>query len=120
MAAALRRVGLEGGAGDPARKLSGGERQRLALARAWLTRPEVLLLDEPTASLDPGATGAMERLVFDMAGAGAEMVLVSHDLGQIARWAEDVLVLSAYDSDGPEPIRDHRLGTSRIAAARPA
>lgn len=94
MAAALRRVGLEGRAGDPARKLSGGERQRLALARAWLTRPEVLLLDEPTASLDPGATEAVERLVLDMAGAGVKVVLVSHNLGQVARLAEDVLVVS--------------------------
>jgi len=91
---ALHRVGLAERADDPARKLSGGEQQRLALARAWATRPELLLLDEPTANLDPGATEAIERLVSDMAQAGTTVILVSHNLGQVARLAEDVLVLS--------------------------
>jgi tungstate transport system ATP-binding protein len=91
--AALERVGLASRAGDPARKLSGGEQQRLALARAWVTEPDLLLLDEPTANLDPGATEAIERLVGAMAAAGAKVILVSHNLGQVARLAEDVLVL---------------------------
>ena len=103
---ALRRVGLQGRAGDPARKLSGGERQRLALARAWLTRPELLLLDEPTASLDPGATEGVERLVRDMAEDGVKVIFVSHTLGQVARLAEDVLVLSGGRAveHGPAPV----------------
>jgi tungstate transport system ATP-binding protein len=90
---ALERVGLSDRAGDPARKLSGGEQQRLALARAWVSEPELLLLDEPTANLDPGATEAIEALIAAIAKAGAKVILVSHNLGQVARLAEDVLVL---------------------------
>jgi tungstate transport system ATP-binding protein len=92
--AALRRVGLEHRAGDPARKLSAGEQQRLALARAWATEPDLLLLDEPTSALDPGATEVVEDLIAGMARAGTKVLLVSHNLGQVARLAEDVLVLS--------------------------
>jgi tungstate transport system ATP-binding protein len=92
--AALRRVGLADRAQDPARKLSGGEQQRLALARAWAIEPELLLLDEPTSALDPGATEAIEDLIAGMASAGTKVILVSHNLGQVARLAEDVLVLS--------------------------
>ena len=95
VAAALRRTGLERRAADPARKLSGGEQQRLALARAWAVQPRLLLLDEPTANLDPGATEAVEALIAGIAEAGAKVVLVSHNLGQVARLAEDVLVLAA-------------------------
>lgn len=95
VAAALARVGLSDRAGDPATKLSGGEQQRLALARAWATDPQLLLLDEPTASLDPAATEAIEHLVAGMARAGTKVVLVSHNLGQVVRLADDVLVLSA-------------------------
>ena len=56
--------------------------------------PDLLLLDEPTANLDPGATDAIERLVADMAQAGTKVILVSHNLGQVGRLAEDVVVLS--------------------------
>jgi tungstate transport system ATP-binding protein len=93
VASALDRVGLADRAADPAQKLSGGEQQRLALARAWVSEPELLLLDEPTASLDPGATEAIECLVTAMAEAGTKIVLVSHNIGQVARLARDVLVL---------------------------
>jgi tungstate transport system ATP-binding protein len=92
--AALLRVGLASRAKDPARRLSGGEQQRLGLARAWVIEPELLLLDEPTASLDPGATEEVERLVRIMADARVKVILVSHNLAQVARLAEDVLVLS--------------------------
>src|SRR5438552_17328796 len=68
--AALDEVGLRHLAQRPARVLSGGEQQRLALARAWALHPEVLFLDEPTASLDPGATREIETVIkaFDAAG----------------------------------------------------
>ncbi len=91
---ALLRVGLASRAKDAARRLSGGEQQRLGLARAWVIEPELLLLDEPTASLDPGATEEVERLVRAMTDAGVKVILVSHNLAQVARLAEDVVVLS--------------------------
>ncbi len=73
--------------------LSGGERQRLALARAWALHPEVLLLDEPTASLDPAATRAVETVIaaFDMAG--TKIIMTTHDLSQARRLADEVLFL---------------------------
>ena len=91
---ALDRVGLSSRAHDAARRLSGGERQRLGLARAQVIEPELLLLDEPSASLDPGATEEIERIIGAMAAGGVKIVVVSHNLGQVARLAEDVVVLS--------------------------
>ena len=93
--AALARVGLADRAQDAARRLSGGEQQRVAFARAWARAPELLLLDEPTASLDPAATEEIERLVVALRDAGTKILLVSHNLGQVARLAEDVVVLAA-------------------------
>lgn len=95
VAEALARVGLAHRARDAATRFSGGEQQRLALARAWAMRPDLLLLDEPTASLDPAATEIVEELVGAMARAGTTVVLVSHNLGQVARLAGTVLVLAA-------------------------
>ena len=77
----------------PALKLSGGERQRLALARAWLTEPRLLLLDEPTASLDPSATDQVEQLIRDIRASGCSVLLVSHNLGQTARLADEVVFI---------------------------
>ena len=76
-----------------ARTLSGGEQQKLALARAWLLKPEVLFLDEPTASLDPAATLEVESIIMDMHAAGATIVFSTHDLAQARRLAEHVLFM---------------------------
>ncbi|MCW2945611.1 MAG: transporter [Actinoallomurus sp.] len=75
--------------------LSGGEAQRVCLARALALRPEVLLLDEPTSSLDPASAEAIERVVRDLSDAGGTVVLVSHDAAQARRLAGDVIVLRA-------------------------
>ena len=91
--AALSRVGLEAHADRPARVLSGGEQQRLALARAWALDPEILFLDEPTASLDPGATHEIERIVNAMHEGGAKIVMVTHNMGQARRLGDEVLFL---------------------------
>ena len=99
--AALQRVGLEAVVRQNARTLSGGQQQRLALARAWALRPDVLLLDEPTASLDPHAKRDVEALMADFAAspvqaAGAHpvsMVFSSHNLGQVKRLASRVVYL---------------------------
>ncbi len=95
VADALDMAGLRPLAGRAARVLSGGEQQRLALARAWALAPEVLFLDEPTASLDPGATGAVEEVIRRFADAGAKIVMTSHDLGQVRRLADEVVFLHA-------------------------
>ncbi len=86
-------AGLQALAKRPARLLSGGEQQRLALARAWALRPDVLFLDEPTASLDPAATRAVELMIERFAAAGTKIVLTTHDLGQARRLAGEVLFL---------------------------
>ena len=89
----LRRVGLEGLAQRPARRLSGGEQQRLALARALARDPEILFLDEPTASLDPAATKAVEDLIHSIAESGIKIVMATHDLGQARRLAGEIVFL---------------------------
>jgi tungstate transport system ATP-binding protein len=93
VAALLERVGLSDLAQRPARLLSGGEQQRLALARALARDPEVLLLDEPTANLDPAATRSVEEIVLSAARSGIKIVMASHDLGQVRRLAGDVIFL---------------------------
>jgi tungstate transport system ATP-binding protein len=90
---ALGRVGLGGVALQNARTLSGGQLQRLALARAWALRPHVLLLDEPTASLDPHAKREVEALMADFAASGMTLVFASHNLGQVKRLATRVIYL---------------------------
>ena len=90
---ALDLVGLMSHAHRPARLLSVGEQQRLALARAWVLRPEVLFLDEPTASLDPAATRAVENVISVFHACGAKIVMTTHDLGQARRLADEVIFL---------------------------
>jgi tungstate transport system ATP-binding protein len=92
--AMLHRVGLAALADRPARRLSGGEQQRLALARALARDPEVLFLDEPTASLDPAATAMVEDIVADAASRGIKVVMATHDLGQARRLAGDIVFLA--------------------------
>lgn len=90
----LERVGLAHRATDCARLLSGGERQRLALARAWAMRPRLLLLDEPTASLDPSATEQVERIIREIRTEGAKVLMTTHNLGQATRLADDIIFLA--------------------------
>ncbi len=91
--AALERVGLAREAARPARVLSAGQQQRLALARAWAVRPQVLFLDEPTASLDPSAKREVEQLVTAFAADGMALVMSTHNLGQAKRLGTRVLYL---------------------------
>ncbi len=92
-AAALRRVGLQGLEQRPARALSGGQQQRLALARAWAVQPQLLFLDEPTASLDPSAKREVETLLAGFAADGTTLVMSTHNLGQAKRLATRVIYL---------------------------
>lgn len=90
----LARVGLQDRARQPARLLSGGEQQRLALARALAIRPQVLMLDEATASLDPASVLAIEGIVTEAAQAGTKVIFITHDIGQARRLADDVVFLN--------------------------
>ncbi len=93
--AALRRVGMNGLEDRPARALSGGQQQRLALARAWMVQPDILFLDEPTASLDPTAKKEVEEVLGSFAGDGTAMVMSTHNLGQAKRLASRIVYLDA-------------------------
>ncbi len=89
----LARAGLAHLAGSPARLLSGGEKQRLALARALAIDPEILLLDEPVANLDPASALAIEAMVDDARSRGTTVVLVTHDLAQARRLSDDIIFM---------------------------
>lgn len=86
----LAQAGLVDKAQMSARHLSGGEAQLLAVVRALATGPELLFLDEPTSHLDPAATARIEALICEAAANGVQVVMVSHDLGQVRRLAQDV------------------------------
>lgn len=89
----LDHVGLGEHAAVPARLLSGGEQQRLALARALAIDPEVLFLDEPTASLDPASMHRIEQIVGVASENGTKVVFVTHEQNQAERLADDVVFL---------------------------
>ena len=116
-AEAMERSRLGDLANRPARVLSGGEQQRLAVARALACAPRVLFLDEPTASLDPGSTHAIERLVADAHESGVAIVLVTHDIGQARRLGGDLVFLHGgrVAEAGPAP---DLLDAPRSEAAR--
>jgi tungstate transport system ATP-binding protein len=90
---ALEQTGLAELARQPARSLSAGEQQRLALARAWAVEPQVLFLDEPTSSLDPAATRAVEEIIDKLHTSGCKIVMCTHDLAQAQRLADEVVFL---------------------------
>ena len=102
----LERVGLAALADRPARVLSGGEQQRVALARAWALRPRVLFLDEPTASLDPGAAAEVERIIRVIADDGCSIVMVTHHLGQARRLADDIVFVDTGRITEHTPVAD--------------
>lgn len=108
----LERVGMGDRAGESARHLSGGERQRLALARCWAIRPRLLLLDEPTAALDPTATEAVERLIREIRTDGTKVLMTTHNLGQAMRLADDVIFIS----DGR--VREHTSSSDFFSRPR--
>ena len=115
--AALERVGLAELAGRPAKTLSGGQQQRVALARAWALRPQVLLLDEPTSSLDPTAKREVERLMAEFADAGMTLIFSSHNLGQVKRLASRVVYLEQGRLVADLPTHAFFNGPLPVAAA---
>lgn len=89
----LEQVGLAEFSRQRARTLSGGEAQRVALARAMVIQPEVLLLDEPTANLDPYNIGLIEEIIRQLKSQGVTLVLVTHNIFQARRLADRVAFL---------------------------
>ncbi|MBU3582587.1 ATP-binding cassette domain-containing protein [Polynucleobacter sp. 15G-AUS-farblos] len=89
----LERVGLSQLASSPAQKLSAGERQKLCLGRAILQKPNLVLLDEPTANLDPNTTEQVENIVRDLGADGSDVIFSSHQLAQVQRLAQYILFI---------------------------
>lgn len=117
---ALARVGLSAQARQNARELSGGQQQRLALARAWARGPQLWLLDEPTASLDPHAKREVEALMAEFAQTeSATLVWASHNLGQVKRLATRVIYLEHGQLLADLPVTDF-FDAARLAQVSPA
>ncbi len=116
--AALERVGLAALAPRPGKTLSGGQQQRLALARAWALKPQVLLLDEPTASLDPAAKREVESLMGEFADSGMTLIFSSHNLGQVKRLASRVIYLEHGHVLADAPVQSFFGGSLPPAAAQ--
>jgi len=114
--AALDRVGLPELALRQARRCSGGEQQRIALARAWALEPQVLFLDEPTASLDPASSREVERIIHEIVAAGTKIVMTTHNLGQARRLAEEVVYLEGGRLLEQTPVADFFTQPQTLAA----
>lgn len=94
VAEALAFVGLEHKKNQSARTLSSGEAQRLGIARALVIRPEILFLDEPTASVDEENTGIIESIILAMKKEGrTTVVMTTHDRDQAVRLADRLLLM---------------------------
>ncbi|MCC3304427.1 ATP-binding cassette domain-containing protein [Sneathiella sp. HT1-7] len=89
----IDRIGLSDVGHYDAHVLSGGEKQKLAMARALITKPEVLFLDEPTANLDGASTLDVERLILSAREAGTRIIMATHDFGQAKRLADEILFM---------------------------
>jgi tungstate transport system ATP-binding protein len=117
---ALGRVGLSDVALRNARALSSGQQQRLALARAWSLAPDMLLLDEPTSSLDPHAKREVEALMAEFAHSGMTLVFASHNLGQVKRLATRVVYLEHGRVLADLPVHEFFTGPKLGATSREA
>jgi tungstate transport system ATP-binding protein len=115
--ALLGLVGLTPLSARPAQRLSGGEQQRLALARALARNPEVMFLDEPTASLDPAGTKAVEEIMARIAASGVKIVFATHDLGQARRLAADIVFLAGGRVAEHTPVETFFIAPASAQAA---
>ncbi|MFM7049426.1 MAG: ATP-binding cassette domain-containing protein, partial [Polynucleobacter sp.] len=90
---ALQSVGIAHLANDPAQRLSAGERQKLCFARARLQNPKLVLLDEPTANLDPNASDDVEQMIAQLAKDGKAVLFASHNMAQVKRLATHLIFM---------------------------
>ena len=89
----IEQIGLSHLANSPAHKLSAGERQKLCLGRAILQKPNLVLLDEPTANLDPNTTEQVEEIIRQFKLQGSDVIFSSHQLAQVQRLAEYIIFI---------------------------
>jgi tungstate transport system ATP-binding protein len=115
---AIHQVGLSAIASSPAHKLSAGERQKLCLARAFLLKPNLILLDEPTANLDPHATEQVEQLMRRFKESDVEVIFSSHLLAQVQRLAQYVIFLDQGEIKEKGPVGPFFLNPKTSAAKR--
>ena len=115
---AIHQVGLSALASSPAHKLSAGERQKICLARAFLLKPNLMLLDEPTANLDPQATEQVEQLVRDFKNSNVDVVFSSHLLAQVQRLAQYVLFIDQGEVKEKGPVGPFFSNPQTSAAKR--
>lgn len=105
----LERVGVGDKAHDYPRRLSGGQQQRVAIARALALRPKVILFDEPTSALDPELVGEVLEVIRQLAGDGATLVIVTHEVGFAREVADTVVFMDGgvvVEQGSPEAVFD--------------
>lgn len=90
----LKKVGLEDKLNVPAKLLSGGEKQKLSLARALISNPSILLVDEPTSTIDPTTTLLIENMIREQSELGTKIIFVTHDINQAFRLANDAVMIN--------------------------
>ena len=111
----LELLDLESVARTPWRKLSGGERQRTALALCLIGRPTTVVLDEPTAGVDPEGRGAIREVVAALRGEGAAVLLTTHELAEAERMADRVVVIDAGRVVATETVAEARGASARLS-----
>lgn len=118
LAAALAEARLGALARKPAATLSGGERKRMALARAMVTGPQVVLLDEPAANLDPASTKELEESLLQIKARGIKIILSTHDIAQARRLADDILFFDQGHLQEQSPAQDFFAAPTTSAAQK--
>ena len=114
----IEQVGLGHLASSPAHKLSAGEKQKLCLGRAILQKPNLVLLDEPTANLDPNATEQVEDLIRQLDNQGADIIFSSHQLAQVQRLAEHIIFIDQGEIKEKGPVGPFFASPQTVAAKR--
>ncbi len=114
----IERVGLGRLASSPAHKLSAGERQKLCLARAILQKPNLVLLDEPTANLDPNTTEQVEEMIHQFDAQNMDVIFSSHQLAQVQRLAQYIIFIDHGEIKEKGPVGPFFLNPQSQAAKR--
>ena len=114
----MEQVGLSQLANSPAHKLSAGERQKLCLGRAILQMPNLVLLDEPTANLDPNTTEQVEEIIRQFNVQGSDVIFTSHQLAQVQRLAEYIVFIDHGEIKEKGPVGPFFFDPQTKAAQR--